>query len=248
MNDRAKPAARPWRRFLRFSVRGMIFLVVVIGGWLGWIVRSARIQRDAVDAITKADGQVTYDWHWTGTDRKVAPTGRPWAPRWVVDLVGVDYFGNIRCVLFYSPSKATGATIAQVGRLSQLQELHLDESSLDDASMVHLKGLTELYWFSLSDTPVTGAGLAQLTHIHNSLACCHCLAPHRRTAWNRLRRIARVDAPNFHASVQARSMSRRGLRPGQSHAALPLRLRVSPSFVLLARPKNKSCVCACPPR
>ena len=35
-------------------------------------------------------------------------------------------------------------------------------------------------------------------------------------------------------------MGRRGLRPGQSHAALPLRLRVSPSFVLLARPKNKS--------
>ena len=40
MTDQAKPVSRPWRRFLRFSVRGMIVVVLVIGGWLGWIVRS----------------------------------------------------------------------------------------------------------------------------------------------------------------------------------------------------------------
>ena len=32
---------RPWRRLLRFSVRGMIVLVLVVGGSLGWLVRSA---------------------------------------------------------------------------------------------------------------------------------------------------------------------------------------------------------------
>ena len=48
MPDQTKPVARPWRRFLRFSVRGLIVLVLVIGGWFGWVVRSARIQREAV--------------------------------------------------------------------------------------------------------------------------------------------------------------------------------------------------------
>ena len=39
MPDQAKPVARPWRRFLRFSVRGLIVLVLVIGAGLGWTVR-----------------------------------------------------------------------------------------------------------------------------------------------------------------------------------------------------------------
>ena len=46
MTDQAKPASRPWRRFLRFSVRGLIVVVLVIGIGLGLAVRivhSARI-------------------------------------------------------------------------------------------------------------------------------------------------------------------------------------------------------------
>ena len=34
-----QPVSRPWRRFLRFSVRGMIVAVLLVSGWLGWIVR-----------------------------------------------------------------------------------------------------------------------------------------------------------------------------------------------------------------
>jgi hypothetical protein len=50
ISDQAKPISRPWQRFLRFSVRGMIVVVLVICGSLGWMVRSARIQREAVPA------------------------------------------------------------------------------------------------------------------------------------------------------------------------------------------------------
>ena len=62
MRDQSKPASRRWRRYLRFSVRGLIVVVLVVGGWLGWIVRGARIQREAVAAITRAGGRVAYDW------------------------------------------------------------------------------------------------------------------------------------------------------------------------------------------
>ena len=62
MTDQAKPVRRPWQRFLRFSVRGLIVLVLVIGAGVGWLVRSARIQRDAVAAIQNAGGSVSYDW------------------------------------------------------------------------------------------------------------------------------------------------------------------------------------------
>ncbi len=52
----------PWGSSLRFSVRGLIVVVLVIGGWMGWMVRCARIQREAVAAIKKAGGGVCYDW------------------------------------------------------------------------------------------------------------------------------------------------------------------------------------------
>jgi hypothetical protein len=65
----AKPASRPWRRFLRFSVRGLIVLVMVIGCWLGWIVQGAHVQRDAVAAIRRAGGEVEYDCYWSNGRR-----------------------------------------------------------------------------------------------------------------------------------------------------------------------------------
>ena len=88
--------SRPWWSYVRMSVRGLIVLVLLIGAGLGWIVRSARIQRNAVVAIEKAGGSVSYDWERSnGND---VPGGKPWAPRWLVDLVGVDYFGHVTAV------------------------------------------------------------------------------------------------------------------------------------------------------
>src|SRR6516225_8007057 len=81
------PVPCPWRRFLRFSVRGLIVFVVVIGAGLGWIVRQAHIQRDAVEAIRKAGGSVMYDWEPSAG----IPGGVPLAPAWLVDLVGIRY-------------------------------------------------------------------------------------------------------------------------------------------------------------
>ena len=57
----ADPVSRPWRRFLRFSVRGLIVLVLVVGAWGGWIVRGARVEREAVTVIEKAGGKVRPD-------------------------------------------------------------------------------------------------------------------------------------------------------------------------------------------
>jgi hypothetical protein len=97
--------SRSWRRFLRFSMRGLAVFVIVVGARLGWIVRQAHVQRDAVAAIEEADGSVRYDWEWS--DGKSLPGGRPWAPRWLVNLIGVDYFGHVTAGVSYRMSAAT---------------------------------------------------------------------------------------------------------------------------------------------
>ena len=174
MPDQARPSPRPWRRLLRFSVRGLIIVVFVIGGWLGWIVRSARIQREARVAIELNGGSVGYDWervaaipetrgrvvyHSERYDKSPWPVGKPWAPGWLVDIVGVDYFGHVISV--WLPGK-TDADNIPIGRLTRLQSLSVGNAYLSDTGLDHLKGLTELCDFQLQNTQVTDAGLAHL--------------------------------------------------------------------------------------
>ena len=155
--------ARPWRRFLRFSVRGLIALVLLTGGSLGWTVRQARIQRDAVAAITKDGGNVSYDWEWR--DGKSIPPGNLWAPRWLVDRIGVDYFGHVTRVMLFPV--ASDGVLVEVGRLNQLQQLNLYRSSVSNSGLSHLKGLTELTTLYLGRTAVNDAGLAHVRELAN---------------------------------------------------------------------------------
>jgi hypothetical protein len=132
MSDQADPITHPWRKYLRFSARGLIVVVLVIGVWLGWIVRQAHIQRDAVAAIRKAGGNVTMS------------EGKPRAPEWLVGLIGIDFFGQVTWVHFVSPATATDTTLADIGHLTGLRFLMLPGSNVTDAGLVNLKGLGNL--------------------------------------------------------------------------------------------------------
>jgi len=67
--------------------------VLLFGVGLGWIVYRARVQRDAVAAIERAEGTVWYEWQWR--NGKPVLNGRTPCPQWLIDLVGVDYFGSV---------------------------------------------------------------------------------------------------------------------------------------------------------
>jgi internalin A len=152
-----KTISRPWRRYLRFSVRGLIVLVLVIGLGLGWIVRSARIQRDAVAAIERAGGDVAYDSEWEYAKSIQAAKPRP--PRWLVELLGVDFFGHVTNV---SGLIATDTSIVHVGSLSELEGLSLAGSPIGDNGAAHLQGLTKLRSLELRGTNITDVGLKHL--------------------------------------------------------------------------------------
>ena len=77
--------------------------VLIVGTVLGLEVREARIQRDAVSAIMSDSGNsldgggVYYNWELAdGAPPSSAATGsQPWAPKWLVDILGIDYFGHV---------------------------------------------------------------------------------------------------------------------------------------------------------
>ena len=88
------------------DLRGLIVFVLAIGLWLGWIARSARVQREAVAAIRAAGGQVTYGYRAT-------ISGRPCAAS-LVDSIGIDYLDEVVSVSF--DGSATDQVMPYVGR------------------------------------------------------------------------------------------------------------------------------------
>ena len=176
---------KSWRRCLRLSVRGLVVVVLVIGSLLGWVVHRAHVQRDAVAAVQAAGGNAIYEWEFKdGMFLPVSKHVRPWAPKWLVDLIGVDYFsyvvfvdlskrgsdaelthvGNLsrlECLSLYrTPVTDTG--LAQITKLTQLKALALGWTRVTDAGLMHLRGVRRLEELWLQDTQVTDAGLVHL--------------------------------------------------------------------------------------
>jgi hypothetical protein len=61
-----QPSPHSWRRRLRISVRGLMVIVLITGGVLGWVIHRTHVQRDAVAAIRRAGGNIRYDWEENG--------------------------------------------------------------------------------------------------------------------------------------------------------------------------------------
>jgi Leucine rich repeat/Leucine Rich repeat len=183
------PTARRLRKLMRFSMRTMIVLALVIGGGMGWLVRGARIQHTAAVAITTAGGLVKYDWEWTSEKGYTGRTER--VPEWLSDRIGIDYFGHITSVwllgnptvtdtallpvvrlthlqqLSVSGGSISDAGLAKLSSMTSLSELDLDHTRFTDAGLEHLKGLTGLSVLSLNGTRITDAGMERLKGLTN---------------------------------------------------------------------------------
>jgi hypothetical protein len=131
------------RRWLRTSTRGLIVLVLIIGASLGWLVRSARTQRDSVAAIENSRGGIAYDWQMR--NGKYNQAGKPWAPKRLTELIGIDYFCHVTDVSLVLRSTPTDAMMAHVGRLAQLERLNVSARSLTDADWQTLRPPPSFY-------------------------------------------------------------------------------------------------------
>jgi hypothetical protein len=99
---------------------------------------------------------------------------KPWAPAWLVNALGVDYFGHVVVVIFSIPGGSEEAVLVQIGRLTQLRELLLDlsGSQVTDVGLVHLKGLTNLNLSYARNTRVTDGGVKNLQRTLPNLKMC----------------------------------------------------------------------------
>ncbi len=173
-----RSASGNWRRWFRLNLLGLMALVLVVGAFLGWICDGARVQREAVAAIQKAGGRVAYDWEWKNSDwirrgsNPVAPNAKPWAPRWLVQALGVDFFGHVALVNISLPDDPDEVMV-HIGKLEGLEDLLLYGTPPSDATIAHINGLHSHRNLSINWTQhprnarITDAGLSQITKLIN---------------------------------------------------------------------------------
>jgi Leucine-rich repeat (LRR) protein len=174
MIDQATPRSLPWRRFLRFSIRGMIFFVLLVGGWLGWRVDKVRRQRHAIAQVEKYNGYVRFDYEFV--DGKEIRDAQPRVPKWLRQNLGDDYFRKVSRVAYVS-QPLSDATLAPLTDLNAIEELlFLTEryhgharvdpppglERLTEAGLARLEGLTRLRRLEFEDMELTGSMLRHL--------------------------------------------------------------------------------------
>jgi hypothetical protein len=133
----------------RLTLRALMALVVLVSVSMTWFVHRARVQHEAVAAIKKAGGIISY-------------CPRPW-PVSLVDSVGIDYFSDVECVVLVL--RRSDRTSADIGRLTRLRELVLSGAPVTDTYIASLERLAQLECLTLQDTSVTDKGLAHLERL-----------------------------------------------------------------------------------
>jgi internalin A len=145
--------------WLRFSVRGLMLVVVATGVWLGWLARNARIQREAVASIKRAGGHVLYDWQWK--NGHLIRGAKPSEGRWMSDFLGVDYFHDVTGD-FLLGTDSSDDELESIGRLTRVELLILGGSRVTDRGLSHLRGMRALQLLEVFSPHVTDDGLAHL--------------------------------------------------------------------------------------
>jgi hypothetical protein len=158
--------SHPRRRFLRLSIRSLIVLVLAIGAALGWIVRQAHPQREAVTAIVKAGGMVDYKIY-PGAPAFSWTKPASWSSR-IGEHIGIDFVDHVAYVQFTNQPNTNDTerrrALARLPDVGRLETLNLAGASITDDDLAELDGLSHLEHLMLQNTAITDAGLA---HVRN---------------------------------------------------------------------------------
>lgn len=144
----------PSARRIRFGLRGLLFLVLLLSvgfAWAAYQQRRVDARRAFVQTITRHGGTVLTDQRPAAWQRYV------WGPAADGAVLQVDLYGT----------QASPEILAGLAAFSELTYLDLSHVPITDADLPRLAGLTRLRVLYLAHTSITDAGLASLRSLDN---------------------------------------------------------------------------------
>ncbi len=186
MND---PKEKPKRRWFQFSLRSLLILVTLSAvplGWLGFRLRQAQVQRQAIHQITSLGGGGIYDVHFDDSVRsymEARPPGMGLVSEHIHNPKEVSMFSNVVAVDLssHSPgslldptqqpltlggiemiSPITDDDLTCLAGLRYLRWLRLENTLVSDEGLRHLNSLGTLDWLNLRNTNISDEGISKL--------------------------------------------------------------------------------------
>jgi Leucine-rich repeat (LRR) protein len=154
------------RKRLRLSMGAMMVGILGIGCVLGWVAHRARVQRDAVAAITtprrNTRGDVYYDWQFVAG--KFDKDAKPRGPRWLRDALGTEVFDTVVSVTIKGGT-VDDEFLKNVGKLHGLETVHVVARAAPDltpAGMAQLCTLPRLKTLSTRGVAIPRGFVASL--------------------------------------------------------------------------------------
>lgn len=140
---------KPSRRWLQFSLRSMLFLMLAVGVRLGWFVDRAQRQKRAVEAIEAAGGKVGFRHERLLLDPCVGiPDTVPGpGPAWLSRLIGEEYFIQAIEVTLPANRSPNSQAAALLSDLPYLTALRID--GLQQSDQAHARRLTTIKRLSI---------------------------------------------------------------------------------------------------
>ncbi len=145
------------RRWLSFSLRGVLVLLTVLCVMLG--IKASRVhrQKQSIARVKELGGLVAFDHNMRAGTWSNQPSG---PPLWLTNILGEEWFQKVVLINFDEGSDPTDDDLAVLQGLPDVREITLfDRSRITDAGLIHLGRLKHLEKLPLHGTGVRGPGL-----------------------------------------------------------------------------------------
>jgi internalin A len=249
---------KTWRRRLRISVRGLMVLVLITGGGLGWVIHRAKVQRDAVAAIKRVGGHIGYSWQRSKGTWVFPLPKSPW-PDWVRGKLGPDFFDSVTYV-YLQGEQCDDESLQATCRLPWLEELTVLNTSVTDAGAEDLRQLKNLRTLDLRLNRITSQPLQHIEDMSElrelTLSMKLFPIPARDEDMAFLKRLAKLENLNLYSAnlndawlvyldglanlkslhVTDTAMTAEGLDHLNRHSSLTARLTLVGTEFTLTRP------------
>ena len=160
-------------RWLRFSLRTLLLLIMALCVWLGIQVNAARRQKEAVAVIEKVGATVIYDYQVllppagaTWLRRVVDHQQLPPGPTWLRQQIGDDYFRTVVSVFINLRLDRQKAALDELAKLPHVREFVFVDGGtgigVSDKDFTALSEFRQLEWLTLDVARVKGTILGSL--------------------------------------------------------------------------------------
>jgi hypothetical protein len=142
------------------SLRLALALVAITAVGMGWFVHRVRSQQEGIELIRRHGGMFYYDFENEGASFPNAP--RFWAPAWLVNDLGIDYFHRVTWVRIEDPQFDDEALARLTACLPRIDSLGIIATSITDSGLTYFRGNRWLTALFLERNRIGDAGIDNL--------------------------------------------------------------------------------------